>query len=204
VPRGALLSRHASQESKPFPLRSNAFTGWAIRKGSPKLQAAILNFYVNYGKKQGVLAYRMAQYHKGVKQISNNSGGAALERFQGTIALFETYGRQYGFDPLMLAAQGYQESQLRQEARSRVGAIGVMQLMPATGQSLKVGDIRVIEPNIHGVAKYMDQLMTRYFPDAKFSDTDRSLFAFAAYNAGSRNISKMRKEATTRGLDPDK
>jgi membrane-bound lytic murein transglycosylase MltF len=50
----------------------------------------------------------------------------------------------------MLAAQGYQESGLDQKARSRAGAIGVMQLMPATGKSLRVGDISLIEPNIHG------------------------------------------------------
>ena len=53
-------------------------------------------------------------------------------------------------------------------------------------------------------AKYMDMLMTRYFQDATFSDADRSLFAFASYNAGPGNISKMRKEAAKRGLDPDK
>ena len=76
--------------------------------------------------------------------------------------------------------------------------------MPATGAELKVGDIRITEPNIHGGAKYMDKLMTRYFADAKFSDTNRALFAFASYNAGPGNISKMRKEAVKRGLDPDK
>jgi membrane-bound lytic murein transglycosylase MltF len=43
----------------------------------------------------------------------------------------------------------------------------------------------------------------RYFPDAKFSDADRFLFAFASYNAGPGNMSKMRKEAAKRGLDPD-
>ena len=43
-------------------------------------------------------------------------------------------------------AQGYQESQLRQEARSPVGAIGVMQVMPATGKDMKVGDINQTEP----------------------------------------------------------
>jgi len=79
-----------------------------------------------------------------------------------------------------------------------------MQIMPATGTELKVGDIRVIEPNIHGGAKYMDQLMTKYFPDAKFSDAERPLFAFAAYNAGPGNIARMRKEAEKRGLDPDR
>ena len=46
--------------------------------------------------------------------------------------------------------------------------------------------------------------MTRYFPDAKFSEQNRTLFAFASYNAGPGNISKMRKEAAKRGLDPDK
>jgi membrane-bound lytic murein transglycosylase MltF len=104
----------------------------------------------------------------------------------------------------MLAAQGYQESQLQQEARSPVGAIGVMQLMPTTGTEMKVGDIHVIEPNIHAGAKYMDLLMTKYFPDAQFSEGNRPLFAFASYNTGAGNIARMRKEAAKRGLDPDK
>ena len=89
-------------------------------------------------------------------------------------------------------------------AKSHVGAIGVMQVMPATGKELKVGDIRIIEPNIHAGAKYMDQLMTRYFPDANFTENNRTLFAFASYNCGPGNVSKMRKEAAKRGLDPDK
>jgi len=185
-------------------LRTEGVIGWAIRKDSPQLEAAILDFYVNYGKKQGVIDYRMAQYHKRVKQIHNNANDAEQKRFQDTIALFRKYGQQYGFDPVMLATQGFQESQLKQSAKSHVGAIGVMQIMPATGKELKVGDIKQIEPNIHGGAKYMDQLMTRYFPDAKFSENNRTLFAFASYNAGAGNISKMRKEAEKRGLDQDK
>ena len=183
-------------------VRAQGFTGWAIRKGSPQLQAAIRDFYGNYDQKQGGLAARLAQYHKGVKQIATNSG-AAWARFQHTIALFEKYGRQYGFDPLLLAAQGYQESQLRQEARSRGGAIGVMQLLPATGRALQVGDIRGLEPNIHAGAKYLDQLLTRSFPDGQFSAQNRALFAFAAYNTGPANLAKMRTAARARGLDPD-
>ena len=79
-----------------------------------------------------------------------------------------------------------------------------MQIMPATGAELSVGDIRITEPNIHGGAKYMDQLMTRYFPDAKFSEGNRPLFAFASYNAARATSRKMRKEAARRGLDPDR
>jgi membrane-bound lytic murein transglycosylase MltF len=104
----------------------------------------------------------------------------------------------------MLAAQGFQESQLNQNAKSHVGAIGVMQVMPATGKELKVGDIQATEPNIHAGAKYMDQLMSKYFPGANFDEVNRTLFAFASYNAGPGNISKMRKAAERSGLDPDR
>jgi len=185
-------------------LRADAKTGWAIRKDSPKLQAEIDDFFRNWAMKQGVADYRMNVYMKKVKELKDPTASAEYKRFMETLALFEKYGKRYGFDPLMLAAQGYQESQLNQSARSHVGAIGVMQIMPATGEQMKVGDIRVTESNIHAGAKYMDQLMTKYFPDAKFSEGNRPLFAFASYNCGPGNVSKARKEAVKRGLDPDK
>ncbi|MFC5578468.1 transglycosylase SLT domain-containing protein [Lysobacter niabensis] len=185
-------------------LREGGYTGWAFRKDSPQLAAALDDFYRNYAKKQGVIDYRLARFHKQVKQIGNNTADAERRQFEQVIALFRKYGSEYDFDPIMLAAQGYQESRLRQDAKSQVGAVGVMQVMPATGAELKVGNIREVEPNIHAGTKYMDQLMTRYFKDAHFSDDVRPLFAFASYNAGPGNISRMRREAAQRGLNPDK
>ncbi|WP_321937029.1 transglycosylase SLT domain-containing protein [Paraburkholderia sp. J8-2] len=185
-------------------VRDASYIGWAIRKQSPKLQQAINDFYVSYVKKQSVAEVRLKQELQRVKQITSNTEEAELKRFTQTVGLFQKYGSQYHFDPLMLAAQGFQESQLDQSARSHVGAIGIMQLMPATGKELAVGDIRVTESNIHAGAKYLDLLMSRYFPDAHFSDSDRALFAFASYNAGPARIAKMRKEAAARGLSPDK
>ena len=81
-----------------------------------------------------MIPYRQQQYMKTIKALNNAAGSADQKRFEQTIALFEKYGKQYDFDPLMLAAQGYQESTLDQSKRSHVGAIGVMQIMPATGQ----------------------------------------------------------------------
>jgi membrane-bound lytic murein transglycosylase MltF len=185
-------------------LRAEGHTGWAFRKDSPKLAGVLNDFYRGVLKKQRLIESRLANNEKRVKRIRNNTAGAEWKRFEATVRLFEKYGARYHFDPLMLTAQGYQESRLRQDARSHVGAIGVMQIMPDTGKDLRVGDIHEIEPNIHGGAKYMDQLMTRYFPDANFSDQDRTLFAFASYNAGPGAISRMRKDAAKRGLDPDK
>jgi membrane-bound lytic murein transglycosylase MltF len=154
-------------------------------------------------KKHGLLQSNLAKYHRRVKQIGNNTSGAEWKRFQSTVRLFEKYGARYNFDPLMLVAQGYQESKLRQEARSRAGAVGVMQIMPETGKELAVGDIHQIEPNIHAGAKYMNRLMTRYFADANFSEQERTLFAFASYNAGPGNIARMRSEAAKLGFDQD-
>lgn len=185
-------------------LRAEGHTGWAVRKDSPKLSGVISDFYRGVVKKQGVIETRLAQQEKRIKRIGNNTAGAEWKRFQATVRLFEKYGARYGFDPLMLAAQGFQESKLQQEARSHAGAIGVMQIMPDTGAELAVGDIHQLEPNIHAGAKYMNRLMTRYFEDAKFSEQDRTLFAFASYNAGPGNISRMRTDAAKRGLDQDK
>jgi membrane-bound lytic murein transglycosylase MltF len=185
-------------------LRAEAKTGWAIRKDSPKLAAEIADFFNNWAIKQGVAAYRMNTYMKRIKELKDPTASAEYKRFQATLALFEKYGNKYNFDPLMLAAQGYQESQLNQNAKSAVGAIGVMQVMPATGEQMKVGDVRVVEANIHAGAKYMDMLMTQYFKDANFSEGNRPLFAFASYNCGPGNVAKARTEAAKRGLDPDK
>jgi len=176
--------------------------GWAIRKDSPKLEEEILAYMKEEGTNKAV-QLRLQNYARRVRQLKDPTGTAEWKRFEETYKLFDKYGKQYGFDPLMLAAQGYQESQLDQGAKSQVGAVGVMQLMPATGEELRVGDVHVLEPNIHAGAKYMDHLMAKSFPDAKFDDLNRTLFAFASYNAGPGNIKKMREAASKKGLDPD-
>jgi membrane-bound lytic murein transglycosylase MltF len=117
--------------------------------------------------------------------------------------MFRKYGAQYNMDWMMMAAQGYQESRLDQNARSQVGAIGVMQVMPATGQELKVGDIRQIEPNIHAGILFVRTVVDRYYAGEPMDDVNKVLFAFAAYNAGPGRIRQLRREASDRGLDPN-
>ncbi|MEJ5990476.1 lytic transglycosylase F [Ramlibacter sp. PS3R-8] len=185
-------------------VRSGGKVGWAIRKGSPRMKAELAEFYVSYVKRQGIYNQRMKSYSARIKQLNNPAGESAVKRFEQTLALFQKYGTQYQFEPLMLAALGYQESQLDQNAKSRVGAIGIMQVMPATGAELNVGSLYVAESNVHAGTKYMDQLMRRHLADAKLDDTNRTLFAFAAYNCGPGNVRRMRREAEARGIDPNR
>ena len=177
--------------------------GWGFRENSPQL-AAVLNEYIATINKSGVIKSRLASYQRRLKALKNPTTDSDWQRFEQAVELFKIYGERYQFDYLMMTAQGFQESGLNQAARSPVGAIGIMQLMPATGAELNVGDIRVAEANVHAGIKYMRKLIEVNFPNADFDETNRTLIAFAAYNAGPGRIARLRKEAEKEGLSPDK
>src|SRR4030095_4617406 len=88
-------------------------------------------------------------------------------------------------------------------ARSHVGAIGVMQVMPSTAKDLHTGDITKTEPNIHAGVKYMRWMIDHYYGDEPMTQLDKALFAFASYNAAAGSITQLRTMAAKRGLDPN-
>ena len=181
-------------------LTSGQNIGWAVRMGSPKLLAAIDEFIERY---PGAREKRIRSYPSYLVNLRHATADADWKRFQATIALFRKYAPRYGFDPLIVAALGYQESGLDQSARSAVGAIGVMQLMPDTGAELKVGDITLLEPNVHGGIKYLRILRERAVTGGSPDEQNQTLFAIAAYNCGPARVAALRSEAAKTGLDPD-
>jgi membrane-bound lytic murein transglycosylase MltF len=184
-------------------VHKEGYIGCAFRKNSPLLTTELNDFYYRYEKKLASMPYRLKKYYQQVKQLQDPTKSGNAKRYQEILGLFEKYGKKYDFDPLMLAAIGFQESKLDQSTRSPVGAIGVMQVMPSTGKQMKVGNITITEHNVHAGTRYMDLLMTTYFKDAHFDQYNRSLFAFASYNAGPNRIVRLRKMAAERGLNPD-
>jgi membrane-bound lytic murein transglycosylase MltF len=84
-----------------------------------------------------------------------------------------------------------------------VGAIGIMQLMPATGKEMKVGDITQQEPNIHAGIKYSHLMEEKYFANEPMDNLNKVLFTFAAYNCGPARVKQLRAEAAEKGLDPN-
>jgi membrane-bound lytic murein transglycosylase MltF len=176
---------------------------WAIRKGSPQLKAAADDFMARHAKGTALGNQVLARYFKSAKYVKDAGSEAERKKFLALVEYFRKYSDQYDVDWLLMAAQGYQESQLNQAVKSPVGAIGVMQVMPSTGKELGVGDITEAEANIHAGIKYMRWMIDQYYGKEPMTKLDKVLFAFASYNAGAGRISQMRKEAAKRGLNPN-
>ena len=148
----------------------------------------------------------LRRYLQNTKWARNSTSAANMKRFENVRAHFVKYSEEYKFEWLLLVAQGFQESGLDQSTRSPVGAIGVMQVMPATARdrNVNIPDIHLLEPNIKAGAKYMRFLVNQYFDEPGIDNLNRHLFAFAAYNGGPNRIARLRREAAERGLDPNK
>ncbi|WP_310446453.1 lytic transglycosylase F [Thiobacillus sp.] len=184
-------------------VRTGGNIAWAIRKNSPQLKVALDDFLARNAKGSTMGNVILAKYFKNAGYVKNAAAESERKKFRALVQYFHKYGDQYDVDWLLMAAQGYQESQLDQSVRSKVGAIGVMQVMPATGKDLDVGNIAETEPNIHAGIKYMRWMIDHYYGDEPMTQLDKALFAFASYNAGAGRVTQLRKEAVKRGLNPN-
>ena len=184
-------------------LREGARLAWAIRPDSPQLKTFLDTFLKE--NREGTLFGNIIRnrYIRDFNWTENAMGATELSRYHKLSALFRKYGTEYGMDPTLLAAQGFQESRLDQSVRSPVGAIGVMQLLPSTAKDKNVAipNIDELEPNIEAGAKYMAFLKERYFSGPELDELNGSLLALASYNAGPGRIRRLRREAAERGYD---
>lgn len=108
--------------------------------------------------------------------VSNSSGNADID------TLIEQYSAKNGLDSAFVKAVIKQESGFQPKVTSHCGAMGLMQLMPATASFLGVKDAYDPEQNIAGGTKYLKGLLDRF-------GGDKSL-ALAAYNAGPNAVAK--------------
>jgi len=181
-------------------LRRGSEIAWAVRKDNPQLKAALNAFLSTNGKDSLTARMIFRRYLLSTRYVKGATAEAEMRRFRELVAYFRKYGSQYNLDWMLMAAQGYQESRLDQQAKSHVGAVGVMQLMPATGEQLKV-DITKAEGNIQGGVKYIRFMIDKYYKDEPMDDLNKGLFAFAAYNCGPGRVRQLRRDAAARGLD---
>jgi membrane-bound lytic murein transglycosylase MltF len=185
-------------------VRKGSDLAWAIRKKSPKLKAKLDAFIKTHGRGTTFGNVVIRRYLQSTDYVKDATSEQEMKKYRQVVRFFEKYGDKYGLDPLLMMAQGYQESRLDQSMRSRVGAIGVMQVMPLTGKEMAVGDVRNLEPNIHAGVKYIRFMEDQYYADEPMDAVNKMLFAFASYNAGASKIQKARVTAKKRGMNPNR
>jgi membrane-bound lytic murein transglycosylase MltF len=179
--------------------------GWALRRDADGLKARVDRF-IDANRTGRLLGNMLVKrYLKDTRYVKNALASKDRQRLAAVVDYFRKYGDKYGFDYLMVAAQGYQESGHDQSVVSRAGAIGVMQLLPSTAADKSVGipDISTIENNIHAGTKYLRYIIRHYFDDPAIDELNRTLFAFASYNAGPNRIRRLRDKAASQGFDPN-
>lgn len=177
---------------------------WALRKDSPKLAAELDAFFAERKAGTAFGSTVLRRYYGGRAAVRD--ARAADARFDKLIDSFRRHAATNGIDFLLLAAQGFQESRLDQDAVSRRGAVGVMQLLPSTAESPPIsieGVERDADANIRAGAAVMAHLRSRHVNQPGLDEVDRTLMTFAAYNAGAGNLRKFRRKAAAMGLDPD-
>ncbi|MFM8859395.1 MAG: transglycosylase SLT domain-containing protein, partial [Methylocystis sp.] len=152
--------------------------GWAIRKNSPLLNMELDEFVKRHriGTFFGNSLAR--KYLSQTKIIKNAINSDEIKKFTNLVHLFRRYGDENNFDYLMIAAQGYQESQLNQNMRSSKGAVGVMQLLPTTAARNPInitGIEKDPELNIKAGARYLKYLRDTYITEPGVSERNRTL-----------------------------
>lgn len=177
---------------------------WAVRQENPELKRVLDAFLVAHrkGTKIGNVLFR--RYLEGTRWIQDPEPDVRAGRLGRFLEPLQRLSARYGFDWRLIAAQAYQESRLDPAARSRAGAVGLMQLMPATARDMGFEDVSDPEDNLHAGIRYMAWLRDTYFSDPTLPEAVRVDFALAAYNAGPGRVRRWRAEAPEHGIDPDR
>jgi membrane-bound lytic murein transglycosylase MltF len=179
---------------------------WAFRKDSPRLAAAVDDFVT--GHRQGTLVGNVLidRYLGNLHWVRNSTSDSGLDILQPLMDDFSASALENGLDPLMLAAQAYQESELDHSKRSPAGAVGIMQIKPSTALDPNVGikDVSTPGNNIRAGARYLRFLIDRYYSGDGMEELQRWFFALAAYNAGPARVQRLRRQAEAEGYDPNR
>ena len=189
---------------KAFSLRGPVPLGWAVRATNPKLLAALNEFLAEEYRGLFFNVVYQKYFENPARMRRHREDRVDHEDADGLSpydALVQRETAKHGLDWMLVVAQMYQESRFKPKAKSRAGAVGLMQLLPRTAREFGVKDLNDPEQSIRGGVAYLAWLHSRFEPDLTVKD--RMWFALAAYNAGFGHVRDARRLAAELGLDPD-
>lgn len=177
---------------------------WAVRDNAKELAKALDDWF-----HEGLIAEVQNAEKERMKQsrhVTRRAQAVYLSRERGVISiydhLFKNASGITGWDWKLIAAQCYQESTFDPNARSYVGAQGLMQLMPGTARELGLNSTEVWQPdkNVDAAARYIVKL-TSAFSDIR-DPQERIKFVLASYNGGARHVHDAQALARKYGKNP--
>ncbi len=185
-------------------LRADGDLAWAVRKDSPALLAALDDLARRRGRRSNQdAAESIRRYTRDPRRLQNALAPTSTAQRKVIEKALREAADRHGFDWLLIAALAFQESRLDPDARNPSGAVGLLQVQPATGKWMGFPDVRPIRENVLAGTAYLALLRRDHFEEPGIAMGDRIHFALAAYNAGPARVASLRRKAKARGLDPD-
>jgi len=178
---------------------------WAVRQNSPQLLNSINNWIVSSTESNLFQNLKVKYFENwGSSKIQNSS--KFLMAKKGDISpydeLIKKYSQKLGWDWKLIASLIYQESQFEPKSRSWVGAVGLMQLMPNTGEAFGVTNFEDPEQNINAGISYIIWL-NNYWKKLIYDENERMKFVLASYNIGVGHILDARNLTFKYDADPN-
>jgi len=185
-------------------MSKNKNIGWILRNGDNSVKCSLFKWLNKY-ERAGKLAELNSFYYEFLKIFDYYDTKVFYKRLKNTLPKYEKYfkqaGKKYHIPWMILAAQSYQESHWKPNARSRTGVRGMMMLTNATARLLKVKNRLSVRDSINGGAKYFD-LMRKKFPK-EVKGKNLWAFSLAAYNVGLGHIYDAQELAKKLNKNPN-
>lgn len=176
---------------------------WALPKGSDDLKYAIDSWLVDFKK---TLKYALIynKYYRSTRTAEIKDSDY-FANFSGKISpyddLIKQHATEIGWDWRLLASMIYQESRFNPKAKSWVGAYGLMQLMPRTGERFGVSPKSPPRMQIRAGVMFIQWLDERF--DYISDPVERQKFILASYNVGMGHVLDARALAVKNNSDPN-
>jgi membrane-bound lytic murein transglycosylase F len=177
---------------------------WAVRKESPQLLTAV-NEWLGQIRRTADYNVIYQRYFENRKAFRRRSQSEYFSRTGGNISpfddLIQAHADSLGWDWRLLASLVYQESRFDPKTKSWAGAVGLMQMMPATAKEFGVTDPTDPAQSLKGGTAYLRYLQVKWqdVPDS----VEHLKFVLASYNAGENHVADARRLAEKHGANVD-
>ncbi|HEX8746533.1 MAG TPA: transporter substrate-binding domain-containing protein [Pyrinomonadaceae bacterium] len=189
---------------RPLVGRSHSVT-WAVRNNSNELLTE-LNNWIDEKKNGSLFDQLYKKYFIDRRKYLERMESEYLTSTTGKLCqydeLLKRYSTELNWDWRLLAAQTFQESRFKPDARSWAGATGLLQLMPATARQYGVHNSLNPEENIQGAVRFLKWL-NEFWIDEIPDDAERLKFILASYNTGAGHVQDAQRLAKKYGGDPN-